>query len=280
MSQDNLHEHSGIRVEKYNPEGSTLRRDQQELIRMLDFVADICEKNGITWWLSSGTLLGAARHGGFIPWDDDLDIVMLRKDRKKLDKILHKLDSDEFFYQTMISDIEYTNTFGKFRKKEGRVQTKNRRTKYYKFGGIGFDIFSIEKTTRFSSYMAKFFYTNLQHPTIYIKNRGVRRFMIRFVEVLNFGIFIPLLRLVGKINPSGQYHYELGNGFYRSTFYEKDIFPLKKAMFEGRLYPVPNNTDAYLTRVYGDWRKLPSEKEIMASIHGKEYREEIFGKED
>lgn len=267
-------------TQKYNPEGSRLRRDQKELVRMLDFVADICEKNDIPWWLSSGTLLGAARHEGFIPWDDDLDIVMLRKDRKRLDKILHSLDSEEYFYQTITSDVEYTNSFGKFRKKEGRIQTRNRRTKYYRYGGIGFDIFSIEKTNRFSSYMAKFFYTNLQHPTLYIKNRAVRRFMIRFVEVLNFGLLIPLLRLIGKINFTGEYHYELGNGFYRSTFFEKDIFPLKTAKFEGREFPVPNNMDAYLSRVYGDWRKLPSEKEIKDSIHSKEYREEIFGKED
>ena len=83
---------------KYNPEGSLLRRDQMELLKMLRVVADICDANGIQWWLSSGTLLGAARHEGFIPWDDDLDIVLLRKDCKRLERILERLDHKEYVY--------------------------------------------------------------------------------------------------------------------------------------------------------------------------------------
>jgi len=261
---------------RYNPEGSALRRDQKELVRMLDFVAEICEKNNIQWWLSSGTLLGAIRHKGFIPWDDDLDIVMMRKDCHKLERILRNLESDEFFYQSMRTDVEYTNVFGKFRKKEGHIQTRNRRTRYYKYGGIGFDIFSLEKTSAFAASMSKYTYQNVQHLTIYIKQAWLRRPLIRLIEMIHFWLLIPVFRLIGKINPKGEFHYELGTTFHRSTFYEKDIFPLKTAEFEGRMYPVPNDPDAYLTKVYGDWRKLPSEEQIKDSIHCKEYRDEIF----
>lgn len=69
-------------VYKYNPEGSTLRRDQKKLLEMLQYVSDLCKAYNIQYWLSSGTLLGGARHQGFIPWDDDMDIVMLKKDYK------------------------------------------------------------------------------------------------------------------------------------------------------------------------------------------------------
>ena len=65
---------------KYNPEGSLLRRDQKELLRILTTVAEICKENGIQWWLDSGTLFGALRHKGFIPWDDDIDIVLMKED--------------------------------------------------------------------------------------------------------------------------------------------------------------------------------------------------------
>ena len=83
----------------YNPEGSTLRKDQLEMLEVLKAFSEICNENGIQWWLCSGTLLGAARHGGFIPWDDDIDVSMLKKDYRKLLKIMKKLDSKEYFYQ-------------------------------------------------------------------------------------------------------------------------------------------------------------------------------------
>jgi hypothetical protein len=66
--------------ERYNPEGSLLRRQQTRMLEILLEVDRICQKHDIRYWLSSGTLIGALRHDGFIPWDDDLDIEMMRED--------------------------------------------------------------------------------------------------------------------------------------------------------------------------------------------------------
>lgn len=128
---------------RYNPDGSRLRSDQLELLRMLQHVAEICREHDIKWWLSSGTLLGAARHKGFIPWDDDIDIVMLRKDYRRLERILRKEQNEEFVLHSVCSDVEYVNCFAKYRKREGRVESSTRRYNYYKWRGIGFDIFTI-----------------------------------------------------------------------------------------------------------------------------------------
>jgi lipopolysaccharide cholinephosphotransferase len=104
--------------------------------------------------------------------------------------------------------------------------------------------------------------------------------MIRLVQGYCFGILNPILRLVGLINPRNEYHYTLGTGWARHTFYMEDALPLTKALFEGEEWPVPKDMDAYLTNVYGDWRKLPSDEQIRKCIHCKEYIEEIYGKSD
>lgn len=263
--------------QKYNPEGSTLRRDQKELLRMLKKVDAICKEHNLKWWLSSGTLLGAARHKGFIPWDDDIDIVMLRKDAKRLEKILLKMEDEEFVFHSMRSDVEYVNCFGKYRKRVGRIAVNNRRYDYYKWRGIGFDIFSLEKTSFFAAKAASTVYGNLQHLTSYIRWGVIRKPLIRFIELLCLCIVFPILRVIGLINPKGEYHYSLGEGWSKHTFFMSDAFPLTTIEFEGEQMPAPKNTDAYLTRVYGDWRKLPTEEQIRKSIHNQEYIKEIYG---
>ena len=263
---------------KYNPEGSALRRDQLELLRMLAVVADICKENNIQWWLSSGTLLGAARHKGFIPWDDDMDIVLLKKDYKRLEKILCKYDSEEFVFHCARTDVDYVNRFGKFRKRQGEIQSASHRYSYYKWKGIGFDIFSIENTNYISAFIAEKVYKVTQRITLYIDINWIRKPLIRIIEFLNWGLLCPVLRLMGRLfNPNEEYHYTLGTGWSNHTFYLKYTFPLTTSEFEGVRFPVPNDMDAYLSNVYGDWRTPPTEDQIKNSIHCQEYRDEIYG---
>lgn len=265
---------------KYNPEGSRLRHDQLELLDMLRVVADICQKHNIQWWLSSGTLLGAARHGGFIPWDDDVDIVLMRKDCKRLEKILRTMHSDEFVYHDMHTDVEYVNIFGKFRHRKGSIESVNRRYAYYKWRGIGLDIFAIERTSYFSAKAASVIYNNLQHLTSYIRIGWLRKPLIRLIEGICLGIVNPILRLIGLINPRGEYHYVLGTGWARHTFFLKDTLPLSSTTFEGYTFPVPHDMEEYLTNVYGAWHNIPNEESIKRSIHCREYRREIYGNEE
>ncbi len=278
MTQNRLTEAEAQQLrEKYNPDGSLLRHDQMELLKMMEVVADICKKHDIPWWLSSGTLLGAARHKGFIPWDDDVDIVLLKRDYKRLKRILLKLNSKEFVFHTLESDVEYVNIFGKFRKREGRMRVTSRRYDYYRWAGVGLDIFAIEKTNYLAARIASVTYNNLQHLTSYIRCGWIRRPLIRLIEGLCLGILNPLLWLIGRINPKGEYHYMLGTGWAKHTFYMKDTLPLTTTAFEGVVFPIPKDIDAYLTNVYGNWRQIPSDEVIQRCIHCREYREEIYG---
>ena len=73
---------------RFNPEGSLLRRQQLVMLDMVNELDRICRKYDIPYFLYGGTLLGAIRHNGFIPWDDDLDVGLMRKDYQRLMKVL------------------------------------------------------------------------------------------------------------------------------------------------------------------------------------------------
>lgn len=266
--------------ERYNPDGSALRRNQLELLELLDEVARICKEHNIQWWLSSGTLLGAARHEGFIPWDDDIDIVMLRKDFKRFDRLMRKAELKDYVYHSMTTDIDYVYLFSKFRRRRGEVDEGHRRSHYYKYKGQFIDIFAIERTSYFAARASSIIYNNLQHLTSYIRWAWLRRPLILLVNLLCLGIIIPILRLVGLINPRGEYHYMLGSGWGRHRFFSRYTFPLGRAKFEGKEYPAPKDTDAYLSTVYGDWRKLPTDEQIRDAIHCPQYIEEIYSKKN
>ena len=275
MNKPNL-DNDALRL-RYNPDGSALRRTQLELLEILKVLDGICKEHNIEWWLSSGTLLGAARHQGFIPWDDDIDIVMLRKDFKRFDKIMRNYQSEEYVYHSMSTDVDYVYLFSKFRKRQGDAGEEHRRSQFYKYKGPFVDIFCIEKTNYFAARASSIIYNNLQHLTSYVRWSWLRRPLILLVNLLCLGIIVPLLRLVGLINPSGEYHYTLGLGWGRHKFFMEHTFPLGRAKFEGVEFPVPKDMDAYLSKVYGDWRKLPTDEQIRKAIHSPIYIKEIYG---
>ena len=102
-----------------------LKKLQTVLLEMLTELDRICRSNGIDYTLSGGTMLGAIRHGGFIPWDDDVDVSMLRKDYDKLREICKtRLDSDKYFFQDNTTDPEYPWGYGRLRRKNSEFVRK------------------------------------------------------------------------------------------------------------------------------------------------------------
>lgn len=92
-----------------------LRKLQLVQAMILNDIANICNENNLKYYLIGGTLLGAVRHGGFIPWDDDIDIVMYREDYNKLIEIIQKEYTEKFFVQTFYTDKYYTRYIAKIR---------------------------------------------------------------------------------------------------------------------------------------------------------------------
>jgi len=252
---------------KYNGEGTTLRNAQLRILEILIEVDKICKKHNIQYWLDYGTLLGAVRHGGFIPWDDDIDISIPRKDYLKLCKILKTELPDNLAFQDETTDKNYFLKFAKVRDKKSFLDDPIMRNKGIKEQGLYIDIFPLEKL--FSKKMKSFIE--------YIYGNAFRRSR-RFYEskwkylsgklLLPFAsCFVMLVRFVSFIVPTNNYYTGCGVPFYyKHSYNSKYIFPCKSIVFEGSLLNAPCDPHAYLQNIYGDYMKVPPlEKRIMHS---------------
>ena len=249
----------------YNSEGSTLRKAQQRMLSILIEIDKICRKHKIDYWLDGGTLLGAVRHGGFIPWDDDLDIAINRADKKRFRKALQDELPSNLCYQDRTTDFNYHLVISKVRDKNSVFDEKS--SKRFEWRGVFVDIFFVEPTM--PSWLRK------PIDFVYIRCiRGVHNYSDRFIEkFLGYICYPPtilailLCRLWNKIVHTSILGWQYG---WKNTLYvEKSVvFPLKEIQFEGHTFFAPNDYDTYLHTLFGDYMQIPP-KEKRATHEAK-----------
>jgi len=245
---------------EFNPDGSRLRDVQMKALEILLAVDKICRKHGIKYWLGSGTLLGAVRHGGFIPWDDDLDIDMTETDFKKFESIVSKrgFESDlNLVLQTHKTDPEYYAMHAKVRNEDFPIEDIFGIDVDYKYKGVFIDIFHLRKSSytlnRFFSYSGKIFD---KISTMRGWNGGRRTLLKVYYELVNECFIGCIARIADK--KCSVYYEWMGSRWKPSPRNPVDLFPLKEMSFEGHSFFVPANPDAYLKGMYGDYMKLPN----------------------
>lgn len=245
------------------------------LVEILDYVVDICEKNDFSYCLLYGTALGAYRHKGFIPWDDDLDIGMPREDYTKLIKYLRDNPSPEFSLQNEDNEKNWFLTFSKVRK-NNTVFIENMSDGLYSNNGLYIDIFPLDflKSKDSISTTIKRGYINyLKHvlkinacPKLFLKKEGHIKYL--FDRLFSFpSLFIDNKTLIKKVNSlmisknvkSNQIFVAQYDQSSSSAIMEKKIyFPFRQCEFEGKKYFVPGDIEEYLRREYGsDFMTLP-----------------------
>lgn len=250
-------------------EKECLKRIQLEL---LDEISSFCKKNNLTFYLASGTLLGAIRHHGYIPWDDDIDICMPREDYDKLCKLYPK--NEKFFLQTPETDKCYFYHFGKFMRKHtiyNEYCTQHLKGEK----GIFIDIFPIngypEKKGQAFFYKFWLFVLNKKsYPRKMLKLRDIKRNIgYRCMTLVSWILlwWAPY-NMCAKMRDNFIKKHQYKNsklcsvGTNLRRIFLKEYFQgVSMVKFEGRELPAMQNYDGYLRTMYGEYMLMPDETE-------------------
>ena len=262
-------------------------RDIQDIHTiLLDMIADLdalCRKHGLTYYLVGGTGLGAVRHQGFIPWDEDVDIGMPRADYDRVEKLLLEEYGDKYWVQCVTSSDRYDLNFMKFRKKGTRYvelfESEPERA------GIFVDIWPMENVPDFPLWrwlhgtVSDFLYLCCSCVRVHTKKQrfleylGDNKQAVRLIKVkaflgacLSFFSLNTWCRITDRwcaqcknsrskyiSYPSGRKHY-FGELCTRASFE-----PAQEVPFEGHRFFTMSYPAEYLTGLYGDYMQVPPE---------------------
>lgn len=235
---------------------------QRVLLAMLHEFDDYCKAHDIQYTLEGGTALGAYRHQGFIPWDDDIDIRMDRAEYKKFCKAMSESTPTFLRLQNHHTDSLYLNGYAKLR--DTRTFFKEQRVNIeYAENGCFIDIFPFEKA--FPILIA--IYHWIHRPLFALAHIPLHKHLLlrktaSLYYILCKGVAC-FFRLISKLLRCKAYSYSYGCNIYTFKWrYRDDIFDkIRYLKFEDREFPAPGKIEEYLTIHYGtDYMKLPSKE--------------------
>lgn len=262
----------------------TINRLHSVLFKILQDVDFVCKKNNIKYFLAGGTLLGAVRHKGFIPWDDDIDINMFKDDYLSIGRLIKKefpgkyeiryeMENDNdatSFLKVYLNNTEYhevqTECWDKPKKifidifaiesmKKGRILNKIR-------GGF-YDLFTIMKHLRMDAVAPSTTLLNLcKRSKKFKKYFNMRIRLGKIAEIFSVKFYNrQLKKLVGNYNANSEYvHLPSGIRYNREVFKREVFGDIIELEFEGQNFMCPVGYHEYLSNLYGDYMKIPPEE--------------------
>lgn len=248
-------------------------------IAILNYFHNLCVHNNLCYWLDYGTLLGAVRHKGFIPWDDDIDVAMLRKDYDKLIKVCCQDSNSRYKLSCVENDPACMYPFGKI------IDTQ---TVLYELGengiktGVYIDVFVYDDVPENENERNKVFdkldfYGNLRKYQLPMKKAPLsfKRMLVIIVRVIIS--FFPKQYFTKKIVENARNYSYLHTNYvsditcpyyYTRWCVNKAIFEeLIELEFEKHFYKAPKRYDEWLSLQYNDYMKIPPIEEQQAAQH-------------
>lgn len=264
-------------LSKYNPDGSTLRKAQLRMLEILKEIDKICKKHHITYWLDGGTMLGCARHKGFIPWDDDLDIAVFEEDYKRLLQILQKELPSQYSVLWSGNSKYISTNFAKVVDSRSYVEQEGGlRTPRAGITGLWVDIFPMIHGNRPIRKIVEPLYGRCFRQSRILGNRKYKKvlaYLFYPIALIVLGGAKIACLFISKDKCVNSYGTGSANSQY-STRHRSWVVPTIDMQFEDGMFPMPHNYDAYLTALYGDYMTIPPEDKRMVHSTKIEFYDE------
>lgn len=258
---------------------SDVRKVQNKILEIMKYIDKICRENDIVYYIMGGTALGAVRHKGFIPWDDDLDIFMTYENYQKFKEIYNKQKQEKFYLQEWKVVDDYLE-YSKLRMNGTTLIEHQFRNNKEIHQGIYVDIFILHKCPNSKRKQKKLYYYSKFVTLVGLSQRNwqpkttAQKAILKMMKILPIKtISNHIYKLIYKydsLKDNYQYCFFIDKAKFDSAIFKREWYDkYNEYEFEDTKLYGPRDIKEYLERVYGDYMTLPPVEQRQKDVHAE-----------